>query len=178
MAITKITTPDREAWKAVVGFEGKYEVSDHGNVKSLNYHRERRERLLNQYEDRYGYMKVVLRKNNRPHYCTVHRLVAEAFVPNEDFKKCVDHIDCNTKNNDASNLRWVTNKENLIHSHNLNRQVINATPIIATHDDGRQMHFYSQREAERCLGVGQWAITRFLHGGNPDTKGWKFKYDN
>ena len=176
--IKKVTTTSHEDWRPVTGIEGKYEVSSHGRIKSLNYHRENREQILKQYEDRYGYLKVILRKDGKPHYFTVHRLVATAFISNDHDKKCVDHIDCNTKNNNVENLRWVTNKENLIHSHEKNRQAINATPVIAIHDNGKQMRFYSQREAARALGIGQWAITRMLHGSKHKTNGWWFKYDN
>jgi hypothetical protein len=177
-------------WKTVAGFEGLYEVSNLGEVRSLErielvpsknkqpFIRKRKGRMLKQYVDRYGYMKVVLLKDGKPHYFTVHRLVALAFVDNCEQKDTVDHIDCNRKNNHAENLRWVTATENLYYSHKLGRQIINATPIIAISPSGITHRFISQREAERKTGVKQAAISRALHGKKPNLHGWEFLYDN
>lgn len=166
-----------EIWKPVTEFENKYEVSNLGNVKSLNFHRSGKPQILKQYSDRYGYMKVYLYRNGKPHYLTVHRLVALAFLENPDNNKTVDHIDCDRTNNRVENLRWVTTKENLRHSHRMGRQVINATPIVARNPEGKVIHFDSQREAARASGVKQYAISRALHGECPDLKGWSFSFD-
>ena len=169
---------DHQEWRDVPGFEGKYQVSNGGDVRSLNFHREKRTQILKKYIDRYGYEKVVLRKNGKPHYFTVHRLVAKTFLDNPYGKKEVDHIDCNKLNNNVSNLRWVTNVENLFHSHKLGRQRINATPVIATREDGKVFRYRSQKFASVSTGVGQWAISRALHNKTQNLKGWKFEYDN
>ena len=123
-------------------------------------------------------MKVVLLKDGKPNFFTVHRLVALAFVENPEHKSTVDHIDCNKKNNHASNLRWFTPNENLFHSHELGRQYINATPVVATSPTGEVFKFRSQKYAAKMTGVGQWAITRALHGKKQDLKGWCFDYDH
>ena len=175
--ITKVKTASPEEWKPIAGFENRYEVSNLGQVKSLNFHRSGKPQILKQYSDRYGYMKVFLYRNGKPHYLTVHRLVAEAFILNPENKETVDHIDCNRKNNNVENLRWVTAKENNQHSHNLGKQVFNATPIVATSPEGKTFRFNSQREAARASGVKQYAISRALHGEYPDLKGWAFSFD-
>lgn len=95
-----------EVWKDVVGYEGKYQVSDLGNVKSLNYHREGREKLLTQCKDSDGYLVVLLYKNGRKKTCKVHRLVAEAFLCNESGLPSINHIDENKQNNTVSNLEY------------------------------------------------------------------------
>lgn len=174
--ITKVKTASHEEWKPVPGFECLYEVSNLGRVKSLkkNGHGEI---LLKQYVDRYGYLKVYLYKDNKPHYLTVHRIVAKAFIPNDENKNTVDHIDCNRANNRVDNLRWATMKENLHYSHKMGRQTITATPIIATDPDGNVSRFNSQREAAKVSGVKQYAISRALHGEKPDLKGWVFSFD-
>lgn len=187
--ITKQATANHEEWKTVPGF-GSYLVSNAGKVKSCDrdelieskrcepYVRSRAGRELKQAVDRYGYMKVVLLKNGKPHYLTVHRLVAMAFVPNPRNLNTVDHIDGNRENNNASNLRWVTPTENLFFSHDACNQRINATPVVAIDPQGNVYQFRSQKYAAKITGVGQWAISRALHGGHPDTKGWSFKYDH
>ena len=177
-----------EIWKAVKGFEGLYEVSNLGRVKSLErrlqitsknrkpYKKITSEKILKQYVDRYRYMKVVLYKNNKAHYFTVHRLVASAFVENTCKKNAVDHIDCNRKNNHANNLRWVTTKENQMYSHKLGRQKWNAKPIVAINSLGERFYFDSQREAAQTIGVNQSNVARCINGQKNSVKGWKFEY--
>ena len=185
--IKEIAYKDKEEWLSIRGFEGAYEVSNLGRVRSLErieavrtskispFKRKRKGKFLKQYVDRYGYMKVVL-QNGKPNYFTVHRLVATAFIPNPEGKDSVDHVDCNTKNNCVWNLRWVTNKENLYHSHSLGRQIINATPIVAKNDKGEIFHFPSQREASRHTGLTQSTISRALRGKK--IKGWYIEHDS
>ena len=105
----------QEVWRTVVTEEGIYEnykVSNLGRVKSLNYHREKREKILSPDEDRYGYLRVVLCKNGKTKRYIVHRLVAMAFIPNIMNYNCIDHRDTNKKNNNVLNLTWVTHKQN------------------------------------------------------------------
>ena len=132
--------------------------------------------ILKQYEDRYGYMKAVLYKDKKPHYFTVHRLVALAFVDNPSGKYIVDHIDCNRKNNYFENLRWVTTEENLKYSHELGRQRCNSKPLIAISSKGEKIRFESQREAARNLKICQSSIGRCLNGEFKQAKGWCFEW--
>lgn len=106
-----------EVWKSIVGFEGLYEVSDLGRVKSL-------ERPTNQFScpfirkqqlNKFGYLTVGLTKNNKPKTFTVHRLVAMAFILNPDNKEQINHKDGNKKNNRLSNLEWCNAQENQSH---------------------------------------------------------------
>ena len=121
-------------------------------------------------------MKVVLLKNQKPHYFTVHRLVAMVFIDNPHSKSTVDHIDCDRTNNCVENLRWVTTEENNLYSHKLGRQIWNARPIIATSPSGEKFNFVSQREAERKTGISQSNIGRCANGKTHSVKGWGFKY--
>lgn len=103
-----------EIWKDVVGFEGLYQVSNLGNVKSLNYLRSGQERILKQNTiNKRGCRQVKLFRDGK-HYCKqVHRIVAEAFVPNPENKPQVNHINENPSDNRAINLNWMTAKENV-----------------------------------------------------------------
>lgn len=115
---------DCEIWKDVVGFEDHYEVSNLGRVrrkKGFTYYRDGRiaqfsQTILKSALNRKGYERVYLSKGSKKTTITVHRLVAEAFIPNPENKKTVNHIDCNKLNNKAENLEWQTNTENMRHA--------------------------------------------------------------
>ena len=99
---------------AIKGFEGLYEIDIYGNVYSLIQNSSRRKRILKQYQNEAGYMKVNLYDSNgkcKKKY--IHRLVAEVFIPNPLNKPNVNHLDCNVKNNNVNNLEWCTQKENI-----------------------------------------------------------------
>ena len=103
---------DDELWLPVVGFESMYIVSNTGRVKSL-----RRNKMLAQNPSgTSAYMYVKLTVQRKLHNRSVHRLVAQAFVPNPNCKPMVNHIDGNKLNNNACNLEWVTCSENHRHA--------------------------------------------------------------
>jgi hypothetical protein len=107
----------QEQWKPIEGFEGLYEVSDLGNIKSLNYnHTIGNVKLLKPVKNKGDYFQVTLYKDKIQFIKKIHRLVAQAFIPNPDNKPQVNHIDGNKQNNAVSNLEWTTSQENVIHS--------------------------------------------------------------
>ncbi len=109
-----------EIWKPVVGFEGLYEVSSYGRVRTVPHytmrgkseHAEVKERVLKFFLSKKGYYCIKLRKDGIAIHKRVHRLVAEAFIPNPENKPQIDHIDTDKLNNVVSNLRWATPSEN------------------------------------------------------------------
>lgn len=108
-------------------YEGLYQVSNLGNVRSLpkgdgNGNRERLLKLEVMSHNHTTYRRVSLCKNGKVTRYSVHRLVAELFIPNPEGKPQVNHIDCNGMNNAVSNLEWVTCSENMVHSTKLGRQ--------------------------------------------------------
>lgn len=112
-----LSTPkDFEVWKDVVGYEGLYQVSNFGNVKSLGNEFSRKERLLKPSLQTKGYVNIVLQKNGKRKKILVHRLVAEYFIPNLDKKLQVNHINGIKTDNRVQNLEWVTHRENLDHA--------------------------------------------------------------
>jgi hypothetical protein len=98
----------KETWKPVKGYEGYYAVSNFGRIKSI-----RNNIIMKQRQNKKGYLVVNLKLAGDIKYASLHRLVAEAFIPNPDNKPQIDHIDTNPANNHVSNLRWVTIKENI-----------------------------------------------------------------
>lgn len=114
-----------EVWKDIEGYEGWYQVSNLGRVKRLkkvhcNHGKTNiveREHILTPSEDRKGYLVVILSNGGKERkHIKVHRLVANAFIENNEDKPQIDHINRNKKDNRAENLRWVTNSENQFNS--------------------------------------------------------------
>ena len=107
-----------EEWRAVVGYEGIYEVSSAGSVRSLDRMiadgRKRKGKPLKAYVNKSGYAIVTLCRDGKTDVQLVHRIVANAFLSNPLNKPVVDHIDTNPANNTAENLRWVTISENCL----------------------------------------------------------------
>ena len=89
----------------------------YGRVKSLGNKSNHKESIfLKQTKDKDGYLRVILQKNKKRKICTVHRLVAETFIPNPENKPQVNHKDENKQNNNVSNLEWSNAKENIRYS--------------------------------------------------------------
>ena len=111
----------KEIWKDIPNYEGLYQVSNIGNVRTLdkyvnssiknNDKVKRKSQILKQYNKR-GYLQVTLTVNNKRHYFGVHRLVAQAFIPNPNNFPQVNHKDENPLNNNVKNLEWCTAKYN------------------------------------------------------------------
>jgi hypothetical protein len=106
-----------EEWRDIEGWEGLYQVSNMGRVKSFC---KGKERLLSQIINRNGYCAVHLKQGGRLYYATIHRLVAKSFIQNPDKKEEVNHIDGIKTNNRVENLEWVNRSENLIHAYKIN----------------------------------------------------------
>jgi hypothetical protein len=102
-----------ETWKNIIGFDGEYQVSNLGRIKSLK--KNKLEKLLSQCNHTNGYKYVSLSKNGVAKHYYVHRLVAESFLLNSDNKLEVNHIDGDKTNNHVENLQWVTRQENVKH---------------------------------------------------------------
>ena len=163
----------KEIWKDIEGYEGLYKVSNFGRVKRVTT-----DRILKGSEDSWGYLKVNLSKNNIKSQQIIHRLVAQAFIPNPDNKSQVNHIDENKTNNMVSNLEWMTAKENSNHgTRNERVSKTQSIAIIATNiKTGESQEFYGSNECARQLGLHDSNITHVLKGRHKQTGGYTFKY--
>lgn len=102
-------------WKDIKQYEGYYQISNCGKVKSLK-RKFKNQRILKPGIPKNGYLFVCLCKNSNYSRFNIHRLVLETFVPNPENKPYCNHKDGNKHNNHIDNLEWVTNKENIQHA--------------------------------------------------------------
>lgn len=114
LAPERFETLPGETFKDLPGYEGEYQVSDMGRVKSL---KTKRGMILRPKKNKYGYMVIMLSKNNVTKNYSMHSLVLTAFVSERPEGLVVNHKDGNKANNNLSNLEWVTTRENVWHSH-------------------------------------------------------------
>ena len=135
-----------EIFKDIVGYEGLYQVSNLGSVKSLNYNRTGREGLLSPGVNTRGYLIVNLCKNGEQKPFKVHRLVAQAFIPNPLNYPQINHKDENKTNNSVDNLEWCDCQYNIDYSiskpvaqYDLNGNLINVWKSIR--EAARQLGF-------------------------------------
>lgn len=176
-----------EIWKDIKGYEGLYQVSSFGRVKSLPRYDSRGnarvERILKPIPTKDGYVRVHLSNEGVKRKRPIHRLVAEAFIPNSDNKSQVNHIDENKINNRVDNLEWVTAKENINHGTSLYRRAMTqrkAQPSISIIAidiaNGEYNEYSSINECGRRLKINPSGIRQVLLGNYKQTKGYMFKY--
>ena len=163
----------KEIWKDIKDYEGLYQVSNLGRVKRITTGR-----VLKPLKHADGYLMVKLSKNSIVYTKNIHRLVAQAFIPNPENKPEINHIDENKTNNNVSNLEWMTRKENINHGTRTERMSkTQSIPIIATNiKTGESKEFYGARECARQLGLTHGNITSVLKGRYKQTGGYTFKY--
>lgn len=124
----------KEIWKDIKEYEGLYQISNLGNLKSLKRmmkNRKCKEIIKKPSVLPKGYLQICLCKNGKLKYISIHRLVAQTFIPNPNNYPCVNHKDCNPKNNAVSNLEWVTYKmNNNYKNHHLKKNISSAIYFI------------------------------------------------
>lgn len=183
-----------EVWKDIPQFEGLYQVSNMGRVRSLSrtvrcgkYERTTIGRILKPNPDlRGGYLLVSLSKDSHVKCLKIHRLVATCFCDGYFPKAVINHKDGNRQNNFSSNLEWCTQKQNINHSIDIlgntpgcgiGKKHPFSIPIIQLNMDNSFVREYeSVREAERVLGIYATDICKVLKGKKKSLKGYKWVY--
>lgn len=171
-----------EIWKDIAGYENLYQVSNLGRVRSLDMYVNhwrggkvlRKGRELNQCADGRGYNIVSLCKNKEKKTWRVHRLVAQAFIPNPDNLPCINHKDENKLNNCVDNLEWCDHKYNNNYGTRNERL---SKPVLQYTKDGKFIAEYpSIHEAERNTNIDDGSISRCCNGKYKHTGGFKWRY--
>ena len=148
-----------EKWKAIKGYEGLYEISSYGVVKS--FHKNKDGVFISQHTEKCNHTNhksLTLSKDKVKTQFRVHRLVAEAFIDNPENKCCVNHKDNNGENNIYSNLEWATQSENIQHSANQGRLK------EATDKANKVQSDLAKMKRENMVGevYGKWTILQAL----------------
>ena len=176
-----------EEWRDVVGYEGLYQVSDQGRVKSLERtiikkdgrKQTVKERILKGTPDKDGYLKIGLCGSTRKQkWFQVHRLVGEAFIQNPDEKPQINHINDIKTDNRACNLEWSTRRENCNHG-SRNERVAKAQskPVAQYAQDGELIKVWpSTMEVGRQTGFSQGYISLAANGKYKQAYGFIWKY--
>lgn len=181
----------QEIWKDVDGFEGKYKVSNLGNVLSLDFCRTGKPKLLKPKHHHTGYLIVRLCNGAQSKQVnkSIHSLVANAFIPNPDNKRCINHIDGDKTNNHVSNLEWVTHAENSQHAiksglrdphknnHPKGSKVVNSRKVAQWSLSGRFIRQWDCiSDAARFINCKPCMIINNAKGRTESCHGYKWSY--
>lgn len=173
-----------EIFKDIEGYEGIYQVSNYGTIKSLGNNKTRKNKKLKLYKNIFGYLCVSLSKEGKNKVCKVHRLVAQAFIDNPNNYKQVNHIDEDKTNNHVSNLEWCTAKYNINYG-TRNKRVCEKNKISQKNDINKSKQvmcvetgkiYHSTMEVERELGFSNGNISSACTGRLNTIYGFHWRY--
>lgn len=162
----------REKWKGIKGWDD-YEVSNKGRVRSLK-NGSKNPYIMKPITQTSGYSCVHLKNNGTMKTARIHRLVAEAFLPNDNNKEHVNHIDGNKSNNDISNLEWATAGENNNHAWRTGLKTPSGEKPVRIVETGEV--FKSANECARMIHGHEADISKCCCGIRPTHLGFHFEY--
>ena len=179
-----------EIWKNIKDYEGLYQISNLGRVRSLKRNNTNG-KILKTAINKRGYVIAYFSKNNKKYAKKIHRLVAEAFIDNLENKSQVNHIDGNKQNNNINNLEWVSQSENCKHAYQnklFEKQRNNARKKLSEHSTAKIVNqldkngnfikkWYSIKEAGIFFGNDKpTSIVNCCKGRNKTAYGFKWEY--
>jgi hypothetical protein len=164
-------------WKDIQGYEGLYQVSNAGEVKSLSRIVKnfglRHERILIPLKHNSGYSAVALSKGAKVTHFLIHRLVAVAFIDNPANRMFINHINGIKTDNRIENLEWVTSSENNIHARRILGKGSRAKKVLCINNS---TEYKSAKEASIQLRVDHSRITKVCRGLQNNISGFRFNY--
>ena len=171
---------NEEIWCPIKDYEGLYEVSDKGRVRSIKFGKER---ILKPLRNTCGYLQVQLWKNGEKKNLLVHRLVAQAFIPNPDNLPQVNHKDEDKENNSVQNLEWCDGKYNINYGTCIKRVSEKLTngklskPVLQYTKSGEFVkEWKSAKDVQRNLGYFHNNISYCCNGKLKSAYGYVWKY--
>ena len=164
-----------EIWRDIKNYEGIYEVSNLGRIKSISRNGTIKENRILKPNKVMGYSQVGLQKYGTRKYKKIHRLVAEAFIPNPENKKEVNHKDGNKANNCVDNLEWVTTSENQLHSYYELKNNIKSVIQLSLNNEIIK-EWESIAKAEQELKISNADICKCCKGKRKTAGGYKWRY--
>lgn len=160
----------KETWKDIPGYEGRYQVSSLGRVRTDSG------KIMSLELTQRGYFRVELWSSHSRKRFKVHRLVAIVFIPNPKNLPQVDHINGDKTDNRVENLRWVSNLQNCRFD---NKKKLVRVPVIVTSNDGKADVYPSISAAARAIGVSRYGVMAVLSGTQKTTaNGRRVSYGN
>ena len=141
-----------EIWKDIPEYLGIYQVSNYGLIRKIG--RCKKPKFMTPKPNQKGYLRVCFSIGGKKRYYRVHRLVAQAFIPNPDNKPQINHKDGNKLNNNVSNLEWVTNQENCEHAQRNGLTNHRERPVVLIKNGKIIKRFDSIRDAARQTNIG------------------------
>ena len=162
----------KEEWKDIPNYEGLYQISNLGNIK-----RKKDNYIFKKNKNNGGYRIVTLTKNKIEKNVSVHRLVAQAFIPNPNNLPQINHIDGNKMNNNVNNLEWCTQSENMKHAYINNLEVQKGKKIIQYDIDMNIIKIWNKMiDAENQLNISHSKISMVCQGKRNKAGGFIWRY--
>lgn len=169
-----------EIWKPIKGYEGLYEVSNYGRVKSLNWNGKGAVGYMTLRKKNTGYLAVLLSKNGVSKYTLVHRLVATAFIPNPENEETINHIDEDKTNNRADNLEWCSRAENIQKysaNHKRTGRPKNTFAVLQIDKSGNIVNIWnSVASVHNELNYNNWSISQCCKNKRKTAYGFIWQY--
>ena len=181
-----------EIWKDIPNYDGKYQISNYGRVKSLNYKRSGKEQTLKPFITGHGYLQVSLCKNGARKLIYIHKVMANVFLDRKSFKSMayedrkkidlnkleVNHIDENKKNNYIGNLEFCTSKYNVNYGDRNNNVRKKLSKVINQYDLKHNLikRWNSMTKASKDLNIPLHYISCCCNGERMTTKGYIFEF--